>query len=68
VSTIELSSARWRRSARSNSSGDNCVEVAGLPTAIAVRDSKNADGPTLAFARTAFGALAQEIRAGRHDL
>ncbi|MEO5876212.1 MAG: DUF397 domain-containing protein [Streptosporangiaceae bacterium] len=63
-----LASVVWRKSNRSNSSGGDCVEVAGLSSAIAVRDSKHPDGPHLAFARAAFTALAREIRAGRHDL
>lgn len=40
----------WRKSRRSGSSGDNCVEVAALPDGgYAVRDSKNTDGPMLRF-------------------
>jgi hypothetical protein len=34
---------------------------------IAVRDSKDPEGPKLAFGRGAFGVLAREIRAGRYD-
>ncbi len=38
----------WRKSSFSSDEG-NCVEVAfAEPTAVAVRDSKNQDGPTLA--------------------
>ena len=68
MSVYDFSSVLWRKSARSDSEGDNCVEIAGLPTVIAVRDSKHPDGPKLAFGRAAFGMLAREIRAGRHDL
>jgi len=57
----------WRKSSRSDSEGGNCVEVAGVASVVAVRDSKDPDGPKLAFGRGAFGALAQEIRAGRSD-
>jgi hypothetical protein len=63
----DLSSACWRKSSRSDSEGGNCVEVAALPTVIAIRDSKNPDGHHLAFARTAFVALAREIRANQHN-
>ena len=68
MSTPEPSPATWRKSSRSSSEGDNCVELSGSRAVIAVRDSKNPDGPHLVFARPAFGALAREIRAGRHDL
>lgn len=38
----------WRKASRSGSSGDNCVEVATNVTGVvAVRDSKNPDGPVL---------------------
>ncbi len=32
-----------------------------------MRDSKDPDGPKLAFGRAAFSALANDIRAGRYD-
>ncbi|TDC20101.1 DUF397 domain-containing protein [Actinomadura bangladeshensis] len=34
---------------------------------VAVRDSKDPDGPMLTFDRAAFGALVRDIRAGRRD-
>jgi hypothetical protein len=40
----------WRKSSRSNGNGgNNCVEVADLGDASAVRDSKDPDGPQLLF-------------------
>ena len=45
---VDLSQAVWRKSTRSSGSGA-CVEVAFLDQAIAVRDSKNQDGPALVF-------------------
>jgi hypothetical protein len=45
--TPELSRARWVKSTHSGS-GQECVEVArNLPGIVAVRDSKNPDGPAL---------------------
>ena len=44
---VDLSRAVWRKSTRSNNGGA-CVEVAtNLPGIVAVRDSKNPDGPVL---------------------
>ena len=39
----------WRKSTFSGSSGDNCVEVATCPATVHVRDSKDKEGPQLAF-------------------
>lgn len=44
----DLPTLTWRKSSRSGE--DNCVEVAVLPTGgMAVRDSKDKDGPALTF-------------------
>jgi hypothetical protein len=42
----DLSRAQWRKSSYSGNTG-NCVEVANLDGATAVRDSKDQDGPKL---------------------
>lgn len=39
----------WRKSSFSSEPEGNCVEVAFVPAVVAVRDSKNTSGPTLAF-------------------
>ncbi len=45
-----LDSALWRKSSYSGSNGGGCVEVAdNLPGFVAVRDSKDPDGPALRF-------------------
>jgi hypothetical protein len=48
----------WRTSSRSGSEG-NCVEVAWVPGLVAVRDSKDRSGPTLAFPESAWRAFVQ---------
>ncbi|MEU4568276.1 DUF397 domain-containing protein [Micromonospora sp. NPDC023956] len=50
--------AVWRKSTRSGGSGGNCVEVAHhVPGVVAVRDSKDPDGPGLAFPTDAWSAF-----------
>jgi hypothetical protein len=44
------------------------VELADRSAAIAVRDSKNPDGPMLSFSRTEFKGLLDQVKAGYLDL
>ncbi|RZU77532.1 uncharacterized protein DUF397 [Micromonospora kangleipakensis] len=45
---MDLTGAVWRKSRRSNTQGGDCVEVAGnLTGVVAVRDSRDPDGPAL---------------------
>jgi hypothetical protein len=45
---VDLTDSEWRKGSRSNGQ-PNCVEVAFAPDTVAVRDSKNPDGPVLLF-------------------
>jgi Domain of unknown function (DUF397) len=44
---MDLKNAKWRKSSYTGSNGGNCVEVAGAAGVVAVRDSKDPDGPVL---------------------
>jgi Domain of unknown function (DUF397) len=66
---IDLSRAEWCKSTFSNGSGGNCVEVAGnLPGTVAVRDSKDREGPALAVSGRAWSVFAEAIKDGLFDL
>jgi hypothetical protein len=54
----------WRKSRWSGDHGGACVEVAGFPDAVGVRDSKDPEGPGLMITHQAFRALVQELGAG----
>jgi hypothetical protein len=62
IDGLESSRATWRTSTYSNNGG-NCVQVATSRPAVLVRDSKNPDGPKLAFAEDSWRAFAHRIRA-----
>jgi hypothetical protein len=58
--------ATWRKS---TTSGDgNCVEVAAVPAAVGLRDSKDQQGPVVAMAPAAWTAFISEVRRGSFDL
>ncbi|MFF0520297.1 DUF397 domain-containing protein [Actinomadura nitritigenes] len=51
---MDIPGAVWRKSSYTTSNGGNCVELASLPGNVAVRDSKDPDGPRLVFAFASF--------------
>jgi hypothetical protein len=63
-----MSNLKWRKSTRSTGGGQACVEVAPLPDAVAVRDSKSPTGGMLTFQRDQWQTFADAVRAGRYDL
>jgi hypothetical protein len=65
---VDYSGARWRKSSRSGGQGGACVEVANLGDAVAIRDSKNPDGPGLAFSRREMAEFAARVKSGHLDI
>ncbi len=57
----------WRKSARSNPSG-NCVELAQLPTGeIGLRNSRDPQGPVLIYTRSEIRAFIASAKQGDWD-
>lgn len=56
---------RWKKSSHSSPHQANCVEIAGTPEVIAVRDSKDPDGAVLSFSRNTFAAFIADTKRGR---
>jgi hypothetical protein len=53
----------WRKSSYSASNGGNCVEVSRTPpAAVAVRDSKDPNGPKLIFTPADWAVFTDTIR------
>lgn len=63
----DLSRAVWRVSSYTGGNGD-CTEVAKLPGLVAVRDSKDPYGPTLAFSPQEMRVFLEEVKAGRYNM
>ncbi|MFB6813636.1 DUF397 domain-containing protein [Streptomyces sp. NPDC056347] len=58
----EVSEAAWFKSSySSNGNEGDCVEVAVAPGAVNVRDSKDAEGPRLAFAPRAWAGFVSHV-------
>jgi hypothetical protein len=59
-----VSALKFRKSSYSNQEHE-CIEVAtDLPTTVAVRDSKDSDGPILRFTPAAWAAFASSTAQG----
>ncbi|GLZ16263.1 hypothetical protein Acsp04_64980 [Actinomadura sp. NBRC 104425] len=64
----DLMAAQWRKSSHSGAEGGECVEVAGLAPVIAVRDSKDPNGPKLIISAADWRAFTRRVKDNEHDL
>lgn len=63
VEVAALNGVTWRKSSYSSANGGNCVEVAaGGPGVVAVRDSKDPDGPALVFSPAGWSAFIASLK------
>lgn len=58
---MPTASTLWRKSSYSNGMGGECLEMAPLPGAIAVRDSKVAPGAQLKLSTAAWQSFIQAL-------
>nr|WSX52102.1 DUF397 domain-containing protein [Streptomyces sp. NBC_00974] len=61
VECAPLGAATWRKASYSGDTGGNCVEIATQPCLVAVRDSKNPDGPAFTVAPDAFAVFVRGL-------
>ncbi len=59
---MDLIKAAWRKSSYTTANGGECVELASVSGTVAVRDSKDPDGPKLLVSRRAFAALLTDLK------
>ncbi|WP_329520176.1 DUF397 domain-containing protein [Spirillospora sp. NBC_01491] len=60
---VERVDVVWRKSSRTGSQGNDCVEVARPHHMVAVRDSKDPDGPVLSFGPRAWREFVSGVKA-----
>jgi Domain of unknown function (DUF397) len=63
---MDLSRATWRKSSLSHAS--SCVEVTSADGRVAIRHSKNPEGPILMFSADEWQAFVEGIRQGEFDI
>jgi hypothetical protein len=59
---MDVTGIAWRTSSYSGSNGGACVEVGTFGPIVAVRDSKDLDGPPLAFAADTWKAFTEQLK------
>jgi hypothetical protein len=57
----------WRKASHSGGNGGDCIEVATADTQVAVRDSKDPNGPKLLISSPMWQMFARRVRAAKQD-
>ncbi|MCD2467136.1 DUF397 domain-containing protein [Streptomyces sp. NPDC059810] len=65
IECAPLGAVAWRKSSYSGDNGGDCIEIADLAAHIAVRDSKNPEGPAFLATPAAFTAFVTAAAEGR---
>ncbi|MFI6512550.1 DUF397 domain-containing protein [Streptosporangium sp. NPDC050855] len=67
MSAAQMDGVVWRKSHFSNPSG-NCVELAELPDGrVAMRNSRDPEGPALVYSRRETDAFVRAVKGGEFD-
>jgi hypothetical protein len=67
MAATELADAKWKKSSHSNAQGD-CVELAQLSGGdVAVRNSRDPEGPALIYTRSEIECLLLGVKDGEFD-
>jgi hypothetical protein len=65
VEIVNVPSIHWRKSTRSSQhENSDCVELAAVEEQVAVRDSKDPNGPKLMLTRAQWNALSGRLKNG----
>ena len=66
LSEVERANLAWLKAQASTHNGQ-CIEIASAPGKIAIRDSKDPDGPILVYTSAEFNAFLDGARNGEFD-
>jgi hypothetical protein len=59
---MDMTRITWRKATYSSGNGGNCIEVGTADRSVAVRDSKNPEGPKLAFTSESWQAFTRTLK------
>lgn len=62
-----VNAAVWRRASKCDNSSGNCLEIADLNGATAIRDSKDPDGAVLVYTAGEWAAFLDAAKNGEFD-